>query len=406
MATSDSQVSMKYVINKKVTSKKYLESLLNDPEPNSVDDITDSSDTSRDLSESAAFSNGNTSFNSVGNQDTSYSSNGDGQNNHDNSCSKGSHNRQDSNGSLSSFKKTEGVSNSIKALQDKIKKGLDLNESENTRSPPLSVKSFRSNYEKNNSHNYKSPSLKSPEIPEAMQIKLKSVSNHNKENTLDSSLLSFDSDTEKAPGNPFGGIPRSNSSKFDKVNNKTPVSVNTTANIVDNKPLNNAAITVNTRPRAPSTDSTTSKAPTLTQSPIINNKKKSHVPQFKVIKKTSTPLNSPTSPTSSIFSNDSSRSAAHQELRQLQIIDKEITKKIKKIKSEIKYIEDSLPPNPCVHDFQSRKKLAAAKQTLEKSLEFWEKKKYENGISFSKMTRKVVYSGGEEVTTFFSGRVE
>lgn len=240
----------------------------------------------------------------------------------------GHHTRADS---IGSHKKKEGVSNSIKALQDKIKKGLDLNESSDPiRSPPMAMKNYRLNYER----------MKAP-VPESEPIKPRNVSS-------------------------------------------------------EEKPIEKEVEVV--KPEEIVTPKLDVLSPKIKAKPMI--------PQFKVVRRIQTPPVLPTSPVSCASLVVLNGLTSSQELKQLQIIDKEISKKIKKIKLEIKFIDSNLPPNACEHDFEGRKKMAAARALLEKNLEFWEKKKYENGINFSKLTRKVVYSGGEEVTTFFSGRIE
>lgn len=319
----------KVVVNKKINSKKYIESLYNDSED---EDLVDSSN--EILSPLSITSTPQLNVYKKG------------------------HLRNDSSSSYSSYKKKEGVSNSIKALQDKIKKDLDLNDIEG------SPGSYRSN-------SIKSPNFRAPPSPtvENPPVTIKKV----------------------VATPPVSGLGIANA-------DEPPAVVAIKREVPAPKPIASPLDDI-------FTELLTSTSPTTTggEQHYVPKKKNCNIPQFKVVKKT--PLLTPDSPGlpgSPQFGNEEHR----QELKQFQLIDREISKKIKKIKAEVKFIEDSLPPNPCIHDFQSRKKLALAKLQLEKSLEFWDKKKYENGINFSKLSRKVIYSGGEDVTTFFSGRIE
>lgn len=391
-------------MNGKMSSKKYIESLLDDSEANELSNLDEEIDSVRDTNTSHEISD---AFSPASISSSTFNNNTNGT--YPKASNRG-HLRSDSTGSSYSHKKKEGVSNSIKALQDKIKKGLDLNEpEESTKSPTISVKSYRANFEKHN--HIKSPPPRSAETsPKIEKIKLKPISDMQ----IDSKPIQVKENRYAAPDTSYESVnPFTSDLAEDKsfhYNNTSITSIGSTAPPVPpHQVLREQKTTISSdnatnsyfQPASQLRAQGSSESLALS---IISNKKKHIVPQFKVVKKKSASQLDVPSPNGSITSAELHHHT--HELKQLQLIDREISKKIKKIKSEIKFIEDNLPPNPCIHDFQSRKKLASAKETLEKSLEFWEKKKYENGISFSKLTRKVVYSGGEEVTTFFSGRNE
>ncbi|ODV59370.1 uncharacterized protein ASCRUDRAFT_87458 [Ascoidea rubescens DSM 1968] len=153
---------------------------------------------------------------------------------------------------------------------------------------------------------------------------------------------------------------------------------------------------------------------------VTSSGKKLIKPRFKVtvkksasvikssIRKSKSNLSSPNSLSENssipVDNTPTSSEIAAKTLRTLQAKDKEINNRIKKFKSEVDFIDKSLPPYSCSQDFNDQKKLLIAKEKLLKNLEYWEKKKYENGILISRYSRKCIYSGGDDVTSFWAGR--
>lgn len=311
------------------------------------------------------------------------------------------------------------VSNNIKALQDKIKKGLDIKDDENT-----PVRRFRINKTGLSpaATESKHAVMDSTVVPKKLSFNQSSSSIS--EIKTSESKNSLDTSRDEALAQQSCSMLLNSTESVLKSKSPTETEKNITnspertsnqsmlgSNVHDEAPVNNPFTTSFSNMSLDSNGSNLqSKNSSMAKLKITNM-------QFKVLQK-GTPVDSPLilSPSGNAYdtANIDSRSIISskdgtkitKDLRQLQLIDKEITRKIKKIKNEIQFIDDSLPPNPCTYDIDTRRNLAKAREVLSKKLDFWDKKKYENGIALSKVSRKMVYSGGEQVTTFFSGRSE